>query len=787
MYWQSSRRILAASLAGSAASAMAWMEGRPETPSRLRTRDFPLAQHSHGKSKVRVLKVRRGDTSHSVSEYTVKTKLFSEEYGRTFTDEDNTDLVATDTQKNTVYVVAKRSPCRTPEELGLALAAHFLKEYPILTATEITVEETRWERAHVPPETGAPAFAHVHGFLRAEPERARATIRQGRGAAATPRVTSEIRSLVLLKTTKSGFEGYHHDKYTLLPDTTERCLATELNARWEYARAPPPGPGSGGEPDFAATRAAVRSSILQGFFGPPATGVYSASLQATIYDGGCVALRDQPHIRSLHIETPNLHYIPFRALDNMGERFEDDVFVPTSEPSGSIEMEVVRDGGAAGAGARPVATSRVPGAGAGAGDCPAVAAPAGTAVDTAALERDIHSAIINKKAIATPMAIRLAWHASGTFDKADGSGGSDGATMRFAPESADDANAGLSIMRDLLKPVCAAHPEVSVADVWAHAGAAAVAFAGGPRVPVAFGRADAASGHACPPNGRLPDAAQGAAHLRAVFGRMGFSDREIVALSGGHTLGRCHPQRSGFDGPWTSNPLKFDNEYFVNLVGRKWRKRVWEGNEQYEDESGELMMLPTDMALVTDPKFRRVAQEYAKDEALFFREFAAAYAKLLANGVRAPAPASAPGSARGPAAGAAGGGARAAATHAFLDRAMHGHFDRLKAVRGDADVHATEPSSGRTALHKAAFWGHEVIVEYLLHDCEIDPNRVDGSGDTALHDAARFGHIAVVRSLLAAGADTRVANGDGQTALQVAQAYDKPEVAALLRRAARGR
>eukprot|EP00937_MAST-01D_sp_MAST-1D-sp2_P005045 g5045.t1 len=390
----------------------------------------------------------------------------------------------------------------------------------------------------------------------------------------------------------------------------------------------------------------------------------------------------------------------------------------------------------------------------------------GASVNASALASDIRAAIANRKAIAMPMAIRLAWHASGTFDKSDGTGGSDGATMRFEPESTDGANAGLGIMRDMLKPVKASNPDVSVADIWAQAGAWAVEFTGGPRIACSFGRTDQGA-EGCPPNGRLPDAALGAQHLRDVFHRQGFNDREIVALSGAHTLGRCHPQRSGFDGPWTSNPLKFDNEYFVNLLEKTWTKREWDGNEQFEDESGELMMLPTDMALLSDEQFRPVVEEYARDEALFFREFAAAFAKLLGNGCpMAAAPTAS--------------SERAQATEAFLHNAMHGSFVALKKCRPDADVHAVEASSGRTALHKAAFWGHEEIVKFLLEDCKVDANRVDYNGDTALHDATRFGHAAIVQQLLAAGADKAVANKDGQTALLAAEAFDKPGIAAML-------
>ncbi len=75
------------------------------------------------------------------------------------------------------------------------------------------------------------------------------------------------------------------------------------------------------------------------------------------------------------------------------------------------------------------------------------------------------------------------------------------------------------------------------------------------------------------------------------------SDREIVALLGAHTVGRCHPDRSGFDGPWTFAPTRFSNLFFKELLNREWTVRQWNGPKQYKDGTGKLMMLPADLAL----------------------------------------------------------------------------------------------------------------------------------------------------------------------------------------------
>lgn len=237
-----------------------------------------------------------------------------------------------------------------------------------------------------------------------------------------------------------------------------------------------------------------------------------------------------------------------------------------------------------------------------------------------------------------PLLVRLAWHAAGTYDKLARTGGANGGTMRFEPESKDPANAGLEKARTFMEKVKADNPWISYGDLWTLGGVTAVEALGGPIVPWKPGRVDVtkeqikAKPDRVPKHGNLPDASQGAAHLRHIFNRMGFNDREIVALSGAHALGRCHKDRSGYDGPWTFTPTRFSNQYYKLLLGEKWSPKKWDGPLQYEDSTGELMMLPTDLSLVQDEKFKAIVQEYANDKDLFFKDFAVVYAKLMSLG-----------------------------------------------------------------------------------------------------------------------------------------------------------
>jgi len=188
-----------------------------------------------------------------------------------------------------------------------------------------------------------------------------------------------------------------------------------------------------------------------------------------------------------------------------------------------------------------------------------------------------------------PLLIRLAWHSSGTYNKSDGTGGSNGATMRYSLEAGDPENVLLDKARELLETVKVKHSWISYADLWILAAYVAIEHTCGPRIAFNGGRADAPESKAVAP-GRLPGAEKGladgmevdeegrmkgweklAAHIRDVFGRMGISDKEIVALlCGGHVYGRCHPAGSGYAGAWVENPTFFSNEYPADMIGDKW-------------------------------------------------------------------------------------------------------------------------------------------------------------------------------------------------------------------------
>lgn len=229
-------------------------------------------------------------------------------------------------------------------------------------------------------------------------------------------------------------------------------------------------------------------------------------------------------------------------------------------------------------------------------------------------------------------------HSAGTYDVETDTGGSNGAGMRYEAEGGDPANAGLQHARTFLEPVKQKYPWITYADLWTLAGIVAIKEMGGPEIPWSAGRTDYVDDSKLPPRGRLPDASKTQDHLRFIFYRMGFNDQEIVALSGAHNLGRCHSDRSGFEGAWVNNPTRFSNQYFRLLLSNDWRKKkLQNGVEQFvsydEDSETELMMLPTDMALVEDKSFRPWVEKYAKDKDAFFKDFTNVFHKLMELGI----------------------------------------------------------------------------------------------------------------------------------------------------------
>jgi len=240
-----------------------------------------------------------------------------------------------------------------------------------------------------------------------------------------------------------------------------------------------------------------------------------------------------------------------------------------------------------------------------------------------------------------PLMIRLSWHDAGVFSNGALKGGCPNAALRFKEtgEGAFGANAGLPTNAlDLLQPITERYVpgEISHADLWALAANVGIEVMGGPKVPTRFGREDAKSAAESVESqvGRLPDGDKGASHLFDVFYPKGFDDKAIVALSGAHSVGACHADRSGFDGQWTEDKYKFDNTYFTEMVAKAYTATTVEatGNPQYAANKGNTIMLESDLALLNQP-FREYVDEFAGSQGAFFACFAENWQKLQELGV----------------------------------------------------------------------------------------------------------------------------------------------------------
>ncbi|KAJ8756350.1 hypothetical protein K2173_025162 [Erythroxylum novogranatense] len=292
-------------------------------------------EQRHGKSRVRLGRVWRSKQGvHFMVEWNVSISLFSDCIN-SYVRDDNSDIVATDSMKNTVYAKAKEcSEQVSAEDFAILLAKHFTSFYKQVTAAFVNIVEKPWERVSV---DGQP---HQHGFKLGSEKHTTEVVVKKSGSL---QLRSSIQGLTVLKTTKSGFEGFVRDRYTALPDTRERILATEVTATWRYSYE-----SISSVPQkslyFAERYADVKQVLVNTFFGPPTGGVYSASVQSTLFQMAKAVLNRFPDISSVELKLPNLHFLPVNILskENSIVKFEDDVYLPTDEPHGTIEASLSR-------------------------------------------------------------------------------------------------------------------------------------------------------------------------------------------------------------------------------------------------------------------------------------------------------------------------------------------------------------------------------------------------------------------------------------------------------------
>jgi urate oxidase len=266
--------------------------------------------------------VVRDTDRHEIVDLNVTSQLRGD-FAAAHTEGDNSHVVATDTQKNTVFAFAKEKGVRSLEEFALTLGDHFIAQTPAADGARIEIEEYAWSRI---PVDGA---GHDHSFVRTGGGTRTTVVNiDGRGADRVAHVVSGLADLTVLKSTGSEFHGFLKDEYTTLPETTDRILATSLVARWRYDHT---------DVDWDKSFDAIKALLLQRF-----AEIHSYALQQTLYGMGSAVLEQHPEVAEIKFSAPNKHHFlvdlsPF-GTENPGE-----VFHAADRPYGLIEATVVRD------------------------------------------------------------------------------------------------------------------------------------------------------------------------------------------------------------------------------------------------------------------------------------------------------------------------------------------------------------------------------------------------------------------------------------------------------------
>jgi urate oxidase len=276
-----------------------------------------LTENRYGKAGVRVMKLDRSQPQHQLLEWTVRV-LLQGDFESAHTLGDNSRILPTDTMKNTVYSRAKESKAETPEEFAAELAEFLLGRNVQVKSVEVKIETVMWKRLVV---DGKP---HGSAFMRGSDELGTVLHTATREAKT---MVCGIENMVILKSEKSGFEGYIQDELTTLKPTADRLFATAMTADWDY---------TDGGAASAQRRHAVREAMLKAFAEHD-----SKSVQETLYAMAEAALGAVPEVNRVHLVMPNKHCL-LVDLKHFGQENANEVFVPTEDPHGYIEATVVR-------------------------------------------------------------------------------------------------------------------------------------------------------------------------------------------------------------------------------------------------------------------------------------------------------------------------------------------------------------------------------------------------------------------------------------------------------------
>src|SRR5882762_3179934 len=277
-----------------------------------------LGENQYGKSRVRVMKVHRHPGRHELHDWTVEL-LLQGDFQSCFIDGDNSKILPTDTMKNTVYSLARRSSAACMEEFGKEIVAFLLKNNPHVTVARASISEKNWDHLNTH------ASPHPTTFVQSSAECQTTEVVAKRNE--QMEVRSGLDNLVVLKTAGSEFVGYIKDSFTTLPESTDRLFGTAVKAQWTYSSLSLP---------FAALRSKIRETLLAVF-----AAHQSKSVQHTLYAMGEKVLEHVPEISAIELTMPNKHCL-LVDLSRFGQDNPNEIFVPIDEPHGYIEARVYR-------------------------------------------------------------------------------------------------------------------------------------------------------------------------------------------------------------------------------------------------------------------------------------------------------------------------------------------------------------------------------------------------------------------------------------------------------------